>query len=438
MARPLHEHPLVRWIVAFLYIAVAGCGGGGGATPADAAIDNAPPIDAPDLGALCGVTPGAAWQRCHANPLVEGMRPAADAGKIEWTQADPTVLYDADDHLWKAWWSTVIVTDCSQITTPNRELDIKYAESDDGVAWRIQAEPVLRSHRDPGDWDYSTAETPTVIKVPGAVPARRYALIYAGGNDNVLKVLGQTGWQLGVAFSADGKQFTRISATESPYAGQSTPFARIEGLALLAKDAFPSVTGVDHGIIADPEVIAYGGKFHLYFSSVAVDAQGALVANTYGISHATSTDLVHWTAATGNPIPALYGGGQPTILADGNQLTMYFGQDSNADLATIPSALFPTLGFWKATSSDASTWTRLSMTTRDFTWLPSDTGEDLGLLNGAAIARGPDGNVRLYYGGWGTKSAPAGSCVYVYDRTKTPATIVSVPGTNDLLLAIRR
>lgn len=403
---------------------------------ADTALDAAPADDA-RIAALCGVSPGTAWKRCATNPLVQGMRPAVEPGRTEWTQADPTVLYDPSDRLWKAWWSTVTFTDCSRITS-EREIHVKYADSADGLTWRIQADPVLRSHRSPGDWDYSTVETPTVIRVPGAPPARRFAMIYAGGNDAALQILGQTGWQLGVAFSPDGKHFTRLSAAESPYAGRATPFASIEGLALLASDAFPGVANVHRGIVADPEVLWYGGVYHLYFSSVAVDASGAYVANTYGISHATSTDLIHWTAALNNPIPALIGGGQPTILADGNQLTMYFGQDSDADRATIPSALFSTLGFWRATSPDGTTWTRASSTTRDFTWLPTNTAEDLGLLNGAAVARGPDNLVRLYYSGWGTRVRPPSSCVYVYDRTTTPPQLTSVLGTHNLLLAIRR
>jgi hypothetical protein len=178
----------MRSSVAFLYIAAAACGGSPGqpsdAAPGDAVSpgdaeapgDGAVALDdAPGVASLCGLTPTGSWQRCQADPLIEGTRPAADPGKLEWTQADPSVMYDADDHLWKAWWSTVVFADCSQVTS-DRELDIKYAESDDGVTWRIQAEPVLRSHRDPGDWDYTTTETPTVIKVPGAVPARRDAL----------------------------------------------------------------------------------------------------------------------------------------------------------------------------------------------------------------------------------------------------------------------
>jgi hypothetical protein len=417
-------------VAAFVGFLHGACGAGGSSL--DDARNPDTPEDASDIATHCGVTAGATLQRCEVNPLVVGTRPAVD-GRLEWTQADPTVLYDADAKLWKAWWSTVVYAQCDQIPI-DREIHIKYAESDDGIEWRIQPEPALRSHRDPGDWDYSTAETPTVMQVPGASPERRFALVYAGGNDVALKILGQTGWQLGVAFSPDGKQFTRISSTESPYSGKPTPFARIEGLALLASDVFPGVANVDRGIVADPELLYRGGLYHLYFSSVAVDTNGAYIPDTFGISHATSSDLVHWTAQPGNPL--IIGGGQPAILEESGGLTMYFGQDTDADKATVPNALFPTLGFWRATSSDGVSWTRASGT-RDLAWLATDTREDIGLLPGAAVVRDTDGLVRLFYSAFGTRTPPAGACAYVYDRSVMPPQIETVPGAHHLLLAIR-
>lgn len=408
----------------------AGAQGGADAGPDGIATDGPPS----ELETQCQLGPGAGFQRCSANPLVTAHRPFVDGG-IEWTQADPTVLYDSDDGTWKAWWSTVVLLDCTNVD--QRELHVKYAQSSDGIDWQIQDEPALRGHIAPDDWDYSTSETPSVIHVPGNPPDRRYAMLYAGGNDAVSKVLGQTGWQIGLAFSADGKSFQRLPAAESPYAGASTPFASIDGLVLLAADAFPTTPGVAGGIVADPEVIFRDGSFHLYFSSVAVDAAGTLVPGTYGISHATSPDLVHWTMPHENPIATLQGGGQPTILDDGAELTMWFGQDTDEDHEQVPSAVFPTLGFWKATSTDGVAWVR-SGVQRDFVWDPDRPEEDLGLINGAAIARGPDGLRRLYYAAWGTHTQPPGSCVYVWDRSSGTPVLESVPGTHNLLLAVER
>jgi hypothetical protein len=398
---------------ASLLALVAACGANShtAANP-DAQADAAPQPDAgPSITALCGAPTGSSWQRCAANPLVTAMRPSAD-GRIEWTQADPTVLYDAGEQLWKAWWSTVITADCSTIGTADdvHEIDIKYASSADGVHWTVQAEPALRSNLDPMEWDDTTVETPTVIEDPTATPDRRYALIYAGGNNSQLMVEGQTGWQLGIAFSADGTAFTKLPAAESPYAGKPTPFAKIDGLLLLASDAFPALSNLGPGIVADPELHQIGSTYDLYFSSLAMTSGGQPAA--YGISHATSTDLIHWTMTATNPI--LNGGQTPAVQfePDGSR-TLWYHLDSDADKATIPSIVFPTLGVWKVTSQDGITF-GAQPSARDFQWGDSETYESYGLLPGVAIARGPDGVNRMYYAGWGSQPAPAGSCVFTH------------------------
>ncbi|HTR51124.1 MAG TPA: hypothetical protein VMJ10_10495 [Kofleriaceae bacterium] len=413
----------MRKIVVVLATLAGACGGNSHgqsdatAPPADAAIDGAPTISE-----LCGTSAsGSGWQRCDANPLVTGMRPSAD-GRIEWTQADPTVMYDADDKLWKAWWSTVITADCSKLGTAEdvHEIDIKYAYSSDGLSWTIQAEPVLRSNVNPEEWDDTTVETPTVIKDPSAAPDHRYAMIYSGGNNAQLMVMGQTGWQLGLAFSADGTQFTKLPAAESPYAGKSTPFTQIDGLLLLSTDAFPSLSNLQPGIVADPELHVIGSTYDLYFSSLAVSA-GTAVA--YGISHATSTDLIHWTMTATNPV--IDGGQTPAVqIGDDGTRTLWYHLDT--DTSSEPSALFPTLGVWKVTSSDGIAFSAQA-TSRDLQWNSSYSYETYGWLPGVAVARGPDGIDRMYYSGWGSQPAPTGSCVF----TKTGM----VPGTASFDLA---
>jgi hypothetical protein len=268
----------------------------------------------------------------------------------------------------------------------------------------------LRSNLDPMEWDDTTVETPTVIEDPTATPDRRYALIYAGGNNSQLMVEGQTGWQLGIAFSADGTAFTKLPAAESPYAGKPTPFAKIDGLLLLASDAFPALSNLGPGIVADPELHQIGSTYDLYFSSLAMTSGGQPAA--YGISHATSTDLIHWTMTATNPI--LNGGQTPAVQfePDGSR-TLWYHLDSDADKATIPSIVFPTLGVWKVTSQDGITF-GAQPSARDFQWGDSETYESYGLLPGVAIARGPDGVNRMYYAGWGSQPAPAGSCVFTH------------------------
>ena len=149
----------IVWVLA----TVAACGGGGAGKSDAPMIDAHAPDAGPSLVDLCG-TPGTGWTRCAADPLVSGFRANGD-GRVRLTQADPSIMYDADDHLWKAWWSTVITNDCTKIPagTDVHEIDIEYAESVDGIHWTVQ-DALALDRSAPNAWDYTTTETPTVVK----------------------------------------------------------------------------------------------------------------------------------------------------------------------------------------------------------------------------------------------------------------------------------
>jgi len=107
-------------------------------------------------------------------------------------------------------------------------------------------------------------------------------------------------YQIGVAFSADGRSFERLPASESPYAGRPTPFENIDGLVWYGSDAFPNMANMHDGLVADPEVVIVDDVWHLFSSSVAVDQDYAPIA--FGISHATSNDGIHWVYRPDNPV----------------------------------------------------------------------------------------------------------------------------------------
>jgi hypothetical protein len=229
------------------------------------------------------------------NPLYVAGKPLPD-GNLELSVGDPDVQYDAEEKKWKAWWSTGAAKTFADGT--NAPVHIKYAESPDGLTWTVQPEPVLRSGQDPTNWDNTKVETPCVVKVASNPPDRRYLMFYSGGNDTdfpKLPTLDYTWYQLGVAFSADGKKFTRMPAAESPYAGKSTGFRKHEGLLLMARDAFPGTANVESGVVADPEVVFDGSGYHLFFSSLAARADRTSYL-AYGVSHATLTAwrLLSW------------------------------------------------------------------------------------------------------------------------------------------------
>lgn len=364
--------------------------------------DASPGTDASDAVAPdpCGPL-DTTWRRCAKNPLVKAGAQQLD-GRFEISIGDPDVQWDESAKLWRAWWSTGLA---NAYTDPDPTLAIKYAESADGVDWRVQQAPAIVSHRNPADWDYSKVETPSAIYVPTNPPERRWLLYYAGGNDAVKKGPGYTWYQIGLAVSADGKSFTRLPAAESPYADKATPYANVEGLVLLGRDVFPGIADVSDGLVADPEVVLDAGTFHLFFSSLAVDGAGNPLA--YGISHATSSDGIHWAPTAANPVATLQGSAGPSVvrLADGSW-ELFFYRDSDAEKATIPTTFNPMLGVWRATSADLATWTSPGET-REIAWDGAYAYEKLGwIATGDMAVR--DGEHRWYYVAFDVEGAPSG------------------------------
>ena len=339
------------------------------ASPADAAVspvtDATTPIDllamadlnvANDLAtsSACGPLTGT-WSRCAINPVARAGFQEVD-GRYEISIGDPDVQFDAQASLWRAWWSTGLTPKYSI----EPQLAIKYAQSVDGVTWAVQPAPAISASTNPADWDSSKLETPTVLHLPNNPAGTRYLLFYSGADANQKTVNGsQIPWyQIGLATSDDGKSFTRLDAAKSPY-GKA-------GLVLLGKDAFPFVPNVADGLVADPEIVFDGTLLHLFYSSLAVDKNGAPLA--FGVSHSTSTDAIHWTAVGINPIAILNGSKGPSLVQTAaGTWEMFFQRDTAQDLAMVPSVFNPQLGIWRSTSADLKNWTATAPT-RELTW----------------------------------------------------------------------
>jgi hypothetical protein len=300
------------------------------------------------------------------------------------------------------WWSTGVARTFAE--AEGAPIHIKYAESRDGIHWDVQAEPVLESRHDPMNWDDTKIETPSVIKVPSNPPARRYVMVYAGGNDADYPpsdAQKYTWYQLGIAFSPDGKKFTRLPAAESPYAGKASGFRKVEGLLLVGRDAFPGTAEVGNGLLADPEIVHDGTSFHLLFSSLATKADRTQFL-AYGMSQATSKDGLSFTMAAGNP--TVVGGTQPSVVKVGSTYELYLVHDSADDNLRIPTDFNPYLGPWKRTSPDLRTWSERSPA-QELTFDVNVPSERYGWVKAGDMAY-RDGIHRYYYAALGARDVP--------------------------------
>lgn len=394
--------------------------GGGSDTPAEAtdsglasdtATDTATETasdtgeDVPPGPTFCGEPVTTTWRRCSKNPLYLAGHTFPD-GMLELSVGDPDVQWDPDDKLWKAWWSAGAAKTYGE--KAKAAVHIRYAESKDGVTWTVQAEPVLRSRRDATNWDDTQIETPTVVKVPGNPPGRRWVMFYAAGNDTdypYTAKLEYTWYQIGVAFSADGKSFTRMPASESPYFGKSTGFRNIEGLLLLGRDAFPGLAGVENGLVADPEVVFDGKDYHLFFSSLATKADRTSYL-AYGVSHAKLTSLSSPRVSVLAGNPALVGAAQPSVIRTESGYEMYVVYDSAEDAAKVPSVFNPYYGIWKHTSSDLSTFTAKGAA-HDFSMEGVGPAERYGMIKAGDMTY-VDGVRRYYYPAFRSEGVPSG------------------------------
>ncbi|MFO0555055.1 MAG: hypothetical protein U0271_42150 [Polyangiaceae bacterium] len=395
----------LRGLLFMAAIASAACGDDGAGGAGGAGAGGSSRGGAGGTGGVANDTPPPALPPFDDGALVLQGWTDLGAGVHGWTHADPDVLWDSTEGLFKMWVSSLRATTCDAGLYDDK-VAIYYAESADGLDWTLSNDVAFDVGGD-GDWDRDFVETPSVIEVPNAPPERRFALVYAGGRRDEGTLFGQVPiWHLGVAFSPDGRHFTRPADTESPYFGTGLSW-NVAGLALRGEDAYPA-TAAALGVAADPDVVERDGVFHVFFGGAAFsDPNTALTP--IGISHATSTDLLSWNPSAGNPILTYVAGtaGQPSVLVEDGVFRMWLSRDTQAELAAVPSALFPTIGFFEATSSDGETFSVSA--DRVFTWDASRPGEDLGLLAGPAVFRAGDAHV-LFYGAFSTAGVPSGSC----------------------------
>jgi hypothetical protein len=370
-------------ITFFLALTLSACGSGGADTHSN-------PV------------PAAGWQRQTQNPLIV---PKLTATTLDFGPADPTVLFDTEDLKWKAWFSSTL----KDIASANETMTIKYSESLDGVSWS-SPQVAFQAAGDPTAWDHTHAETPAVIKNPNpAAPAsRKFMLWYAGANKTLApgenRPTAFPYYQIGLAYSADGKSFTR----HAPGLNNRPGLVLVANAALFGA-GLPGVFG--DGLVADPEVIYRDNVYHMWFSSYA-ETVPQRTPLAFGIAHVTSNDGVTWTAPHANPLSTLAKSGevaagqQPSVLFNptASRYEMWFSNDTDAEKATVPCSFNTAIGFWRAVSSDGVTWSP-DYSKRDLSYDTRLGYESLGFLTGVEVVL-YNGTYRAYYSAWGTEQIP--------------------------------
>lgn len=256
---------------------------------------------------------------------------------------------------------------------------IDYAISPDGLRWTWGG--VALPTGDPGAWDSTTTETPSVLKDPDERdPSRRYKMWYSGVADETRGAQ----YGIGVAFSPDGRRFTRLPAVDSPFK-------------LRGKVLEPGTTDGDIQAVADPSVLKIGGIYHMWYTT------GMKGPPEVVISYATSPDGIHWTKYRGNPVLRPTAGwekgnswivstvAQPSVLWDGRRFEMWY-----ASFLNFGGADHRTAGYGYAVSTDGIQWTKPESQPVFVT--QRGPGEEAGLYTGPFVLR-LDRTYWLFYPG---------------------------------------
>ena len=393
MAHKGSNHPMRR-----LLLLVCACGS---TDPMMMRPDAQKQPDAP-IGGCQPIGAVGSFYRRTTNPrLVAGTHTYSDS-KVDVGISDPDVRWDDAAQTWVAYFHGPHATSFSSPVTQM----IRRATTPDFVTWNLDDTPALAANSDSAAWDHVNTETPSVVYNPNAPADRRYLLYYSGAPGKFpFPSYNFDDYSIGVATSADGVTFTRLPASESPH--------NKDGLVLTGLDAYPGAVGA---IVADPEVAFVAGTYHLWFSSFACIGTNCATVHAYGISHATSSDGIHWTVEAA-PITTLLrasanittGGAQPSVIYDDIHCRweLWMTSDASGDTTAQPAVFNNMAGVWHALSTNGTSWNVSFVGTRDLAWMQTADGEHLGLLTGADVAAKQNARYMLY-GGLDDQNVPSG------------------------------
>lgn len=206
------------------------------------------------------------WKKYSANPIIGGGKP----GSWDEFRADPFVM--KEDGIYKMWFAGhKPPEDSQQGEYKETKGQIGYAESQDGINWKIYPEPVLQNGPE-GSYDFQVAEVPNVIK-----NGNIYEMWYSGkSSDNGLNNIFHATSNDGINWIKDHNNPV-IKYSQAPNAWDSW------------------------GVL-EPTVIKENNLYKMWYTGIAPDNPANPQFMKISLGYATSYEGSHWEPYSGNPI----------------------------------------------------------------------------------------------------------------------------------------
>jgi hypothetical protein len=380
----------------WILFTLVGCGDDGGQTFLDGSTGMA---DGPEQQCQSQGAVGTFYRRQPNPKIIAGAHPFSGS-TLDNHLADPDLVWDAANGLWHLYYhsphSPSFASEGAGV--------IRHATSTNLTSWTFDDAPSLTGAS--GQWD-AYVERPSVVIDSNASADHRFMMMYSGAT-----ALSPADWGIGVAFSADGKVFTRASQV-------------LDGAQILSAST--------RATVSDPDVVLANGTYHVWFSTFGCNGSGCTTADVRGIGHATSTDGTTWTLDSPNVQSLLRtaanpasGGERPTVIYDAPHCSweLWLTNEMSAtenDNQTVESN--NSSGLWRATSTNGTSWTINYAFARDFLWDGAADGEGLGMRAGADIAIKGTGRYMLYTG-FDDQNVPNGSTLPT--RTGTASGVMTL------------